>query len=136
MTPGQCRWIVGGIDFPMKPIDYVPQSHPSDVELSWADAHADLGRMLEAGKIDALISADIPECVLRSLKVGRLFEDYEAVERAYYQRTGTFPIMHTVAVKKELAAERPELVKAVCKGFCDQGCRGRARPGQDRRHTR
>ena len=120
VTPSQCRWIVGGIDFPMQPIDYLPQPHPGDVEVSWADAHADLGKMLEAGEIDALISADIPECVLRkSPKVGRLFEDYEAVERAYYQRTGIFPIMHTVVVKKELAAERPEVVKAIYKGFCD-----------------
>lgn len=65
VAPGQCRWIVGGIDFPMRPIDYVPQPHPGDVEVSWADAHADLGKMLEAGEIDALVSADTSECVLR-----------------------------------------------------------------------
>jgi 4,5-dihydroxyphthalate decarboxylase len=70
--------------------------------------------MLERGEIDAFISADAPKAILEgSPKVGRLFEDYEAVERYYYRRTGIFPIMHTVVVTRELADEHPNLVKAV-----------------------
>ncbi len=120
VKPEQCRWIVGGIDFPMKPVDFVPQPHPANVDVTWAPEGADLGKMLEAGEIDALISADVPKCVLeKSPEVGRLFEDYEETERAYFKRTGIFPIMHTVVVRKELAAERPDIVKAVYQGFCD-----------------
>ena len=75
--------------------------------------------MLERGEIDALISADAPKAILEgSPKVGRLFEDYEAVERDYYRRTGIFPIMHTVVVTRELADEYPNLVKAVYRAFC------------------
>lgn len=120
VTPDQCRWIIGGIDFPMKPIDYVPQPHPGNVEVMWAAEGADLGEMLESGKIDALISADIPKCVLqKSPKVGQLFEQFAATERDYYRRTGIFPIMHTVVVKKQLVIERPDIVKAVYEGFCE-----------------
>jgi ABC-type nitrate/sulfonate/bicarbonate transport system substrate-binding protein len=120
VTPDQCRWIVGGIDFPLQPVDFVPQPHPAGVEVAWAAKDDDLGRKLEAGEIDALISADVPECVLRnSPQVGRLFEDYEAVERAYFRRTGIFPIMHTVVVRRDLAAAHPEVVRAVYQGFCD-----------------
>ncbi len=120
VTPDQCRWIIGGIDFPLKPIDFVPQHHPDNVEITWAAPDDDLGAKLEAGEIDALISADVPKCVLeKSPKVGSLFEDYEAIERAYFQRTGIFPIMHTVVVPRELAAEHPEIVQAVYKGFCE-----------------
>ncbi len=120
VTPDQSRWIVGGIDFPMKPIDFVPQPHPDDVDVTWADGKADLGKMLVSGEIDALMSADIPRSILeKSPKVGRLFEDYETAERDYYKRTGLFPIMHTVVVKKELVADHPEIVKAVYKGFCE-----------------
>lgn len=119
LKPDQSRWIVGGIDFPMKPIDFVPQPHPANVDVSWAAPDDDLGKKLDAGEIDALISADIPRCVLeKSPNVGRLFEDYESVERDYYKRTGIFPIMHTVVVRKELADEHPEIVKAVFNGFC------------------
>jgi hypothetical protein len=86
--------------------------------VEWADEDADLGEMLERGEIDALISADAPRCVLEgSPNVGRLFEDYVAVERDYFRRTGIFPIMHTVVVRKELANE-PELLRAVFEGFC------------------
>lgn len=119
VRPEQSRWIVGGIDFPMKPIDFVPHPVPNGVEVEWAGKDVDLGEMLEAGEIDALISADVPKAVLDgSPKVGRLFEDHEAVERDYFRRTGIFPIMHTVVVTRELADERPDLVQAVYRGFC------------------
>ena len=119
VRPEQCRWIVGGIDFPMDPIDFIPQMHPDNVEVTWADKGADLGVMLESGEIDALISADVPKCVLeKSPRVGRLFENYRDVERDYYKRTRMFPIMHTVAVRRELAAKHPEIVKAIYHGFC------------------
>ncbi len=70
--------------------------------------------LLEGGEIDALISADIPRCVIEeSPRVGRLFDEYETRERDYYRRTGVFPIMHTVVVNRELAVEQPELVRSV-----------------------
>ncbi len=118
VKPEQCRWIVGGIDFPMTPIDFVSHPTPPGVEVEWADAHVDLGDLLARGEIDALISADVPRCVLEgSPKVGRLFEDYEAVERDYFRRTGIFPIMHLVAVRRELAND-PDLLRAIYDGFC------------------
>ena len=118
VRPEQCRWVVGGIDFPLKPVDFVPQPHPDNVEVSWADPKEDLGDKLESGEIQALMTADIPKSILsKSPKVGRLFEDYEAAERDYYRRTGVFPIMHTVIVRKELAEDHPDIVKAIYQGF-------------------
>ena len=117
--PERNRWIVGGIDFPMDPIDFVARPAPDGVEVEYAGKDVDLGVMLEAGEIDALISADIPRCVLEgSPRVGRLFEDYAAVERDYHRRTGIFPIMHTVVVTRELAEHEPDLIKAIYRGFC------------------
>jgi hypothetical protein len=116
----QSRWIVGGIDFAMEPIAFVPRPVPAGVEVEYASKEVDLGEMLDAGEIDALISADIPACVLaKSPKVGRLFDDYEQRERAYFRQTGIFPIMHLVVVKRELADERPDLVQAAYKAFCE-----------------
>ena len=114
------RWIVGGIDFPMEPVDFIARPHPDDVAVTVAPRGADLGEMLDAGEIDALISADVPKCVLeKSPNVGRLFADYETVERDYYRRTGIFPIMHTVVVTRDLAEREPDVVKAVYRGFCE-----------------
>jgi len=117
--PRTCRWVIGGIDFPIKPIDWLPKPGPPGVEIEYTRGDADLGEMLEAGEIDALIAADTPRCVLEKRPtVGRLFEDYEAIEHDYYRGTGIFPIMHLVAIKKDLAGEI-ELVRAVYKGFCE-----------------
>ena len=56
VTPGQCRWIVGGNDWPMAPLDFIPFLHPADVDVTPAPEGKPLGTMLEAGEIDALIS--------------------------------------------------------------------------------
>jgi hypothetical protein len=118
VTPDQCRWIVGRLDWPLKPIDFIPHLHPANIEVASAPGN-DLGEMLEAGEIDALISANVPRCVLNnSMKVARLFEDYESVEREYYKRSGIFPIMHTVVMRRELLAQYPGLARTVYQGFC------------------
>ena len=120
VKPEQSRWIIGGQDFPMEPIDFVSHPVPDGVEVEWADKDVDLGDMLQAGEIDALISAHAPKAFYEgSPQIGRLFEDHVTAERDYYRRTGIFPIMHTVVVTRELADEHPDLVRAVYKGFCD-----------------
>ncbi len=118
--PETCRWIIGGLDWPMKPIDFVAKPHPANVDVSDIPHGKELGAMLEAGEIDGLISADNPKCILEnSPKVGRLFPDYPTTEREYYKRTGIFPIMHTVVIRKDTLAQNPGLAKAIYKGFCD-----------------
>ncbi len=118
--PETCRWIIGGLDWPLKPIDFVSHQHPSNVQVSDIQTGKELGAMLEAGELDVLISADVPKCVLEhSPKVTRLFEDYPSVERGYYRRTGIFPIMHTVVLRKGLLASDPGLAEAIYRGFLD-----------------
>lgn len=118
--PETCQWVIGGLDWPLKPIDFVPHPHPADVVVHDIAKGKELGAMLEAGELDALISADVPKCILQgSPKVGHLFEDYREVESEYFRRTGIFPIMHTVVIRKDLLEENPEIAKTVYKSFCD-----------------
>ena len=120
VTPDQSRWIIGGFDWPMAPFDYVPQLHPANVEVTRAPDDTALGPMLEAGEIDALISADVPQCVLNnSPRVTRLFPDYGPIERDHYRRTGIFPIMHTVVIRRDLLARHPHLAEVVYRAFHD-----------------
>ena len=118
LVPQQSRWVIGGLDFPMDPVDFIPFLHPADVDVARAPEGRELGQMLDAGEIDALISADVPRCVLDgSPRVGRLFGDYEAVERDYYRRTGIFPAMHTVVIRRDLLTRQPGLARAVYEAF-------------------
>jgi 4,5-dihydroxyphthalate decarboxylase len=51
--------------------------------------------------------------------VRRLFPDFRRVERAYYERTGIFPIMHVIVLKEELAREHPWLPRALYEAFTE-----------------
>ncbi|HXF34617.1 MAG TPA: hypothetical protein VN603_08600 [Candidatus Acidoferrales bacterium] len=120
VTPDRCRWIIGGVDRPQQPHDFIAQPHPADVDVSAAAPGQALGPMLESGEIDALFSAIVPQCVLKSSpNVGRLFEDYERVEREYFARTAIFPIMHTVVMRRDVYEKHPGLAGAVYRGFCE-----------------
>ncbi|MFF0138408.1 4,5-dihydroxyphthalate decarboxylase [Streptomyces sp. NPDC005227] len=117
-SPERSRWVVGGFDWPMDPFDFVPQRHPEGVEVTRAPAGKALGPMLAAGEIDALISADVPRCALDGTpRIARLFPEYRSVETAYYRRTGIFPMMHTVVVRRELLDRHPGLARALYRAF-------------------
>jgi 4,5-dihydroxyphthalate decarboxylase len=78
----------------------------------------DLEAALEAGEIDALITPRPPSCLGRA-RVARLYPDYRAEEMEWHKASGFFPIMHCLAVRKDIAAAHPwlplELHRAVCK---------------------
>ena len=119
VTVEQCRWVIGGTDHPIPAFDWLPQPLPDGVDVRHAAADQTLGTMLESGEIDALISVDVPRALLNgSTKIARLFPDYEAVERDYYRRTGIFPPMHIVAVRKEMA-EQSDVLQAVYRAFVE-----------------
>lgn len=60
-----------------------------------------LQEMLRTGDLDAVLSAR-PLTVAGDTRVRRLFEDYRPVELAYWKKTGIFPIMHVVAMRREV----------------------------------
>jgi 4,5-dihydroxyphthalate decarboxylase len=74
--------------------------------------------MLDTGEIDALYTARMPSTFVRgSGKVRRLFEDYQSVERDYYQRTKIFPIMHTVVIRRDVYDKHPWVAQSLYKAF-------------------
>jgi 4,5-dihydroxyphthalate decarboxylase len=118
VTPDQSRWIVGGTDWFMPPFDFIPFIEPDGVDIEVTPPGKQLGAMLDSGEIDALISAVVPQCVMQgSSNVAQLFPDYHAVERDYFKRTGIFPIMHTVVVKRDLLAQNPGLAAKLLDAF-------------------
>ncbi|MGI8418163.1 MAG: ABC transporter substrate-binding protein [Nakamurella sp.] len=118
VTPDQCKWVIGGTDFPIPSFGWVPQPVPANVEVRHAGDGETLGAMLLSGEIDALISVDVPKEILAGdPRVRRLWIDYEQVERDYYRRTGIFPMMHVVAIRKDYLAAHPDAPAAIYDAF-------------------
>ncbi|HJP74421.1 MAG TPA: 4,5-dihydroxyphthalate decarboxylase [Pseudonocardiaceae bacterium] len=117
VTQDQCDWVDGGVNQPFPAFDWIPQPVPDGIGVRHAAPGQALGAMLDAGEIDALISVDVPRQLLDgSPRVRRLFPDYRTVEQDYYRRTRIFPMMHAIAVRKELATQ-PDVVRAVYQAF-------------------
>jgi 4,5-dihydroxyphthalate decarboxylase len=76
--------------------------------------------LLLNGQCDALITAISPKAFLEgNPKIQQLFPDSKEAEVAYFKKTGMFPIMHAVAIKKELLQEEPWLAEAIFKMYSD-----------------
>ena len=79
-----------------------------------------LSAMLEAGEIDALFTPRAPSSFMSgSGKVRRLFEDTYAAEREYYERTKIFPIMHVIAIRREIYDRHRWVAQSLFKGFAE-----------------
>lgn len=77
-----------------------------------------LARMLLEGEIDALYTARMPSSFLNGGgRVRRLFEDYEQVERNYFRETGLFPIMHTVAMRRDVYESNRWIAQSLMKAL-------------------
>jgi 4,5-dihydroxyphthalate decarboxylase len=77
-----------------------------------------LNELLERGELDAVVSARPPACFAgEGSIVRRLFGNYREVEGRYFQKTGLFPIMHVIGVRRDLAEHYPWLPGAVYRAF-------------------
>jgi 4,5-dihydroxyphthalate decarboxylase len=79
-----------------------------------------LSAMLAEGEIDALHTARAPSTLAtRPDAVRRLFDDFGAVERDYFRRTRIFPIMHTVAIRREVYEANRWVAQSLMKAFVE-----------------
>ena len=80
---------------------------------------ATLSEMLADGGIDALYSPRVPSSFQggRSSKVRRLFADPVAAEKEYFADTGIFPIMHVVAVRRDVYEQYPWVAQSFTKAL-------------------
>jgi 4,5-dihydroxyphthalate decarboxylase len=87
---------------------------PPNLSITRAPAGKDESELLLAGAVDAIFHPAEPQAYVdRNPKIDRLFPDCRAVESAYFAKTGIFPIMHLVAIRRELVDAQPWLAGAV-----------------------
>jgi 4,5-dihydroxyphthalate decarboxylase len=117
VKPSDIHWIRGGIEEAGRP-EKLAIKLPPGVRLDNAPDGATISGLLEAGEIDGFIAPRPPTLVEKGHpNIGWLFSDPVAVAKDYYKRTGLFPIMHVVGIRRTLAEKHPWLPGAVFKAF-------------------
>jgi 4,5-dihydroxyphthalate decarboxylase len=92
---------------------------PSNIKVERIGPTQTLAAMLASGEIDALYTARMPSSFHGSTTVKRLFEDFVPVEQDYFRRTGIFPIMHTVVIRREIYEKNRWVAQSLYKAFCE-----------------
>jgi len=91
---------------------------PHDIKVERIGPKQTLSAMLASGEIDALYSPRMPSSFVKGDgKVKRLFENYVDVEKQYFRDTGIFPIMHTVAIKREVYEANRWIAQSLAKAL-------------------
>jgi len=91
---------------------------PEGLRSRFGPSGVDESELLLTGEVDALFHAATPKAFLqRNPNVIRLFKDSRDVELSYFKKTGIFPIMHAVAIRRELVDRHPEIVKAIFEAY-------------------
>ena len=91
---------------------------PADISVTVAADERTVEQLLHDGEIDAAIGALNPASML-SGPVHRLFAKPRTVETEYFRRTGLFPIMHILGIRKDLYERQPGIARAIFSLFCD-----------------
>jgi 4,5-dihydroxyphthalate decarboxylase len=117
-------WVQAGVNEPGR-VEKVALKLPAGLRLAPMPEKT-LDGMLVAGELDAVLSARPPRSFGEG-KLARLFPDYRAAEEAYYRKTGVFPIMHVVAVRREVLDRDPWVAMNLVKAFEEAKRRSLAR---------
>ncbi len=116
IEPKDINWVQAGLEnpgrrdkFPLNLPDGFPLASRNDVSLS---------KLLADGELDGVISARTPSCYINGHpQVRRLYPDYRAAERDYYKKTGIFPIMHALGIRRDIYDNNRWLAASLYKAF-------------------
>jgi 4,5-dihydroxyphthalate decarboxylase len=121
VRPEEIEWVVSSKDSSAGVAGKVSKQEsmiPDGLNVTKGPVGKDESDLLVDGDVDALFHAAEPRAYTQGHPdVARLFSDYRQTERAYYKKTGIFPIMHAVAIRNSLAEKNPWLPEAVFNAY-------------------
>jgi 4,5-dihydroxyphthalate decarboxylase len=111
------EWHEGGLHERAQPERYAIEL-PARTRLRGIGPDQTLNEMLVAGEIDALIGAQRPRSFTSGVAgIERLIPDHRRVEQNYYRRTGLYPPMHMIVVRRTLLEQDPWIAQSLCDAF-------------------
>ena len=121
---GDIEWIQAGVNEPGR-VEKVALKLPAGVRYR-PEPEKTLNGMLLAGELDAVLSARPPRGFPDD-GIARLYPDYRSAEEAYFRKTGIFPIMHVLALRREVLDRDPWVAMNLFKAFDEAKRRSVAR---------
>jgi 4,5-dihydroxyphthalate decarboxylase len=121
------RWVQGAVE--KAGTHGTPHAPPllAPVQIEQNDSNDPLGELLARGQIDVLIGSRKPESFGRHPDVARLFPDHRALERKLYETSKIFPIMHLIAIRRDLYERHRWIATTFYKAFVESKRRALAR---------
>jgi 4,5-dihydroxyphthalate decarboxylase len=121
VKPEDIQWVVSAKDSSANASGKTSKQEsvvPTGLSVVQGPEGKDESDLLESGDVDALFHAAEPRAYLQGhARVARLFSDYRKTERAYFAKTGIFPIMHAVAIRNSVVEANPWLPQAVFNAY-------------------
>ena len=110
------RWLQAGVNEPGR-AEKVALKLPTGIQYQ-ARPDSSLSAMLDSGELDAVISARAPAAFFRpDGTVVRLYPDYRAAEERFFKKTGIFPIMHLMTMRRAAFEQHPWIAMNLTKMF-------------------
>ena len=116
VKPEASQWLVGDVDH-VERSSIDDRNWPKNQVLIDSVVGKTLVSLLETGELDALIAYKPPVGLASNPAITRLFPDWRSVEKDYYKRTRRFPIMHVMAVRKDVLSAYPNVSAALMDAF-------------------
>jgi 4,5-dihydroxyphthalate decarboxylase len=112
----EVEWVQAGANSPGRE-EKVELSLPDGVKLTRI-ADRSLSELLASGDIDCAIIARPPTCFIEGHPdVERLFPDYQDMEMKSYQSSGVWPIMHIIAMQRQILDDNPWVARNLYNTF-------------------
>jgi 4,5-dihydroxyphthalate decarboxylase len=116
VDPTGIDWVQGGINEPGR-IETLPVGLPEGIDVR-PERERSLNQLLLDGDLDAIMVPRPPAAYLdRSGRIVQLFSDCPATEEEYYRRTGVFPIMHLLVLRREVHEQYPWAARNLVTAF-------------------
>ncbi len=113
------HWYTGALDAGVRR-ERLELALPDTMQVEPIEEGETLQALLQNGAIDGLLAPKPPQAFLDGDdRFQRLFPDFEAAEQAYHVKTGFFPIMHLIGIRKSLVDAHPGLPLLVYQAFLE-----------------
>lgn len=117
VKPTDLKWVISQKDSAADTSGTVSKQEsllPDGVDITMGPVGKDESDLIEEGLVDATFHAAEPRCFVQgNSRIVRLFPDSRATEQDFFAKTGVFPIMHAVAIRRSLVTQHPNLPKLI-----------------------